>query len=287
MIEFLFEQLLLPPLKFNRFWFSLVLGVLYSFLGLALAVSTGVGLLAVFVVAIAIQPFLSRFFSMIHLETQRRLSRDESFSQMFDLPLSSEPKERDSFWRDFSPLFSQYTAFFLGIFATFVVFALSQPPQASAALFGITGLGGPGALPVHPEDFLVAILVNNAGVLFTGFFLSLLLEFGASLVTVWNAVFWGVLITTRMREFVFAYGHEWTGYLVLVLILPHLVLEALAYISAMFAGGMAGTILSQSGSERSLSPLLQQPIRLLLYALVFFIVGAVLETAVFYYVLKI
>jgi hypothetical protein len=287
MLEFMLEKLLLPPRRFNRFWFSFVLGVFYSLFGLALAVSTGVGILAIFVVAIAIQPFLSRFFSVIHLEQVRRAEREKSMESLFEGGLAPAPKVEPALLADFAPLFSQYTAFFLGIFATCVLFALAGDSARVLGLFGLQASMATGSSAAPLESLVVSLLMNNAGVLCASFFLALLLEFGASLVTVWNAVFWGILVTVRMRQAVAASMDPLSGYFLLVVIMPHLILEALAYISAMFSGGILGAILVNTNPAEGLTMArLRQPLELLGLAIGFLVLGALLEAMVFHFVLK-
>lgn len=286
MIEFLLEKLFLPPLRYNRFWFAFLLGIMYSLFGLALAVSTNVGLLAVFVIAIAIQPFLSRFFSLIQLEQARHAARDASMKELLDEALAPVAKPQPALLRDFAPLFSQYTAFFLGIFSTFVLFAIAADPVRVYALFDLPESLAGAHEPSAWINLAITFFSHNAGVLFASFFLSLLLEFGASLVTVWNAVFWGLLVTIRMREAVLASADPTAGYLVLVSILPHLVLEALAYISAMFAGGMLSAIFSNAGPGiLEDAGTWKRPLELLGLAIGLLALAAVLEAIVFSFVL--
>lgn len=285
MIEFLLEKIFLPPLRYNRFWFAFLLGIVYSLFGLTLAVSTNVGLLAVFVIAIAIQPFLSRFFSMLQLEQTRAHAREASMMELFDQELAPAPKTETALLRDYGPLFSQYTAFFLGIFSTFVLFALAADPARVYALFDLPATL-PSSSPAPWTTLAGQFLWHNAGVLFASFLLSLVLEFGASLVTVWNAVFWGLLVTVRMREAVQASADPSAGYLVLFTILPHLVLEAMAYISAMFAGGMLSTVLVQTHPGNLEDPRTwRRPLELLGLGIGLLILAAVLEALVFSWIL--
>lgn len=264
MLAFWLESLFLRKLKLPRFGFFFLVGLFFSLLGIAIAVLTHVWLVAVFVVAISVLPFLTRNFSVPELSGQFVFGKPMNF---------------------FSKLFDEYAAFFLGVFFAFLILGVLGGPGFVSDFTGFSVQGGLSVEKDSLSSFVSGVLFNNLGVLLVGFLVAMLFEFGASLVTSWNAVFWGLLAASRIHEALVVSGEPFSAFFWVLAIMPHLIVEALAYISAMFAGlSISFLVRHERELGNDFAPLLYRCLGLLAVGVFLVILGAVLEGVVFWYV---
>ncbi len=143
-------------------------------------------------------------------------------------------------FRDHKDVFKVYLFLFLGIFLAYSLVTLIIPDYSVGSLFsvqlkaaGISGLAISGA-------GLGTIIINNLLVLLVCFVLSLVYGAGSIFFLVWNASVWGVVFA----YFACTSYHGRTGNIFadfsfsIVPFLPHMLTEALAYISAAITGGI-------------------------------------------------
>ena len=265
MLAFWLESVLLRKKRLPAFWFYFLAGLFFSVIGIAIAILTREWLLSVFVLAISILPFLTRHFSVPELSSRFVFGKPIVF---------------------FSRLFDEYAAFFLGAFVAFLVFGVIGGPAFVQMFTGYSSSLGLETPKASLSAFVSSVLFNNLGVLLIGFLVALLFEFGASLVTSWNAVFWGLLAAARIHQGLAVSGDPFSAFFWVLAILPHLIVEALAYISAMLAGvSISFLVRHEKELGNEFTPLLYRCLNVLGLGLFLVILGAVLEGMVFWYVI--
>lgn len=264
MLAFWLESRLLKKMRLPPFVFFFLVGLFFSLLGMVIAILTHVWLVAVFVVAVSVLPFLTRNFSVPELSGQFVFGKPVKF---------------------FSRLFDEYAAFFLGVFLAFLLFGTLAGPDFVSDFTGISIKPGLAVEKTNLSVFVTGLLFNNFGVLLVCFLVAFLFEFGASLVTSWNAVFWGLLAAGRISEALVVSGSGFGAFFWVAAILPHLIVEALAYISAMFAGlSLSFLVRHEKELGGDFVSLFYRGIGVLGVGVFLVILGAVLEGVIFWYI---
>ena len=134
---------------------------------------------------------------------------------------------------------SLWTAFF-GVFITYLLVAGLAPLERVEEWFGrqLVGFAGRGPGDLQFGTF-AQLLSHNAGVLAVGFLFALIYRHGGMLLVLgWNASRWGAILGVVSRR---GAGDDPLSVLssigrTLAVVLPHLCLEALAYVLAAMAG---------------------------------------------------
>ncbi len=257
--------------RVGRLTTAFVLGLLFSILGIFLSLQTQFGFAALFIISIAILPVIFQSISLSEL-LSGRVSSDSSRKILFeDIELRRKRWSVRQFFSDFWPLFELYLAYFLTVFLVFVLLGAFLDFNRVSSLFsGQFGFFNPGSTVSFQ-----GLLFNNIGVLLLGFLFSFVFEFGTTFVVIRNGIFWGLTLG------VFA-GSFPGNLLALLLIAPHLVLEASSYFVSSIAGGVLSRAIVEEKieSERFYS-LFTQVIALLVVSIVLVVVAAGVETIVF------
>ena len=129
---------------------------------------------------------------------------------------------------------------FLGIFAAYVAAVFLVPSERMGPVFGSL-LGEFGGVRLREVDFgeFGVLMQRNLAVLLAGFLVSTLYRHGGILlILAWNAARWGVVLGAVGRLELSAGGAG--AALPVLLVLPHLLFEALAYVLAAMAGAFLG-----------------------------------------------
>lgn len=179
---------------------------------------------------------------------------------------------------------SSLLAIFLGVLVAFVVAAL---------LFGSAGVEGRFGflleLTVPKEHSIVTqsfgpplpLIGHNLLVLGSAVILGLVYrDFGALLVIVWNAASWGLMLTLLVLRAVQTGDHH-PAVLVLasfVAVLPHLVLEALAYVTAGLAAVFGSLLLTNDDIRALAGRVTRSSAVMLATSIVFLVAAALLES---------
>lgn len=136
------------------------------------------------------------------------------------------------------------TALFAGIAAAYVVATALMGEDGAALRFGFvleaTGIGSDGLAGRRFGEF-TGLLLHNLLVLGTFFVLSFLYRaYGALLAVAWNSATWGVALTLLVLRSSSRAEDPWLhAALAAAVLLPHLALEAFAYVLAALAGNFA------------------------------------------------
>lgn len=224
-----FEHLFPESLLERKEWSAFVLAVIYSTISIVLArllFPANSGIVSIVFVSI----FLIPYFETI-------LAREER---------QEKQQRKRSFWlrlQDNSDAIRTYYFLFFGIYLTYMLYAFIAPHlgfnigsvfREQLSLEGVRG-GATFSLSTFFDIFL-----NNWWVLLAAFLIALIAGDGAIFFIAWNASAWGTIFGYRA----FAAGVN-TGesallmlLIVVVITLPHVLLEGGAYILAALAGGV-------------------------------------------------
>ena len=130
---------------------------------------------------------------------------------------------------------------------------------------------------------MLTILLNNLTVLLVIFITSLVLGDGGLFLITWNASVWGTIFgLTAKGASIFSGKHPIYFFAVIMLIvLPHMILEAMSYFLAAISGSVISkdVILEKFASHRFME-VFGFNMYLLLFGLMFLLVGAAVETFV-------
>lgn len=212
------EQLFKANWLEKRPLYAFVLGVIYASIGIISAriiFPNSSSIMSVAFTAILLIPSLNKLLS----DEENREIREKKLSLRLLL-------------KDHADVFEIYFFMFMGVFMIFASIALLMPEaytfQAFSSQLQVAGYTGK-AFGLDP--FMVDIFLNNLLVLLVCFILSLVYGAGAVLFLVWNASVWGIV-------FGIAFKTPETFFIGIIPILPHLIGETTAYLSAAIVGGV-------------------------------------------------
>ncbi|MBU0635903.1 stage II sporulation protein M [Candidatus Micrarchaeota archaeon] len=257
--------------RFSHVLVFFILGVVFSLLAIFLALQTKVGFVALFIIAIAILPVVNRRISLSALLAGRITRSTKSGVLMEDITFRAKRWKLSQFFSDFWPLFEVYLVYFVTVFAAFILLGAWLDFGSITSIFELQfGIFRPGM-----SVSLEGLLINNLGVLFLGFLISFVFEFGTTFVVVRNAIFWGLTLGIFMTAFP-------GNFLSLLLILPHLLLEASSYFVSSIAGGvLSKAVTAEKISSERFYSLFTQVASLLLVSVVLVLIAGLIEVIVF------
>lgn len=187
-------------------------------------------------------------------------------------------------FKDHKDIFEIYFFLFLGIFFMFAIVTIILEPFASQALFrsqlSTAGLQGSA---VGELDFW-GILSNNLIVLLACFVLSLVYGAGSIMFITWNASAWGVIFGFLARESASIFHENPFVYFTITLIpiLPHMITEAVSYISASIVGGVVSkAVIREKIGSKKFKHVMTDALIFCGLALILIIIAAFIEAYVF------
>jgi uncharacterized membrane protein SpoIIM required for sporulation len=179
---------------------------------------------------------------------------------------------------------SSLLAIFLGVFVAFVVAALLFGNAGVESRFGfLLELTVPKEHSIVTQSFgpPLPLIGHNLLVLGSAVILGLVYrDFGALLVIVWNAASWGLMLTLLVLRAAQTGDHH-PAVLVLasfVAVLPHLVLEALAYVTAGLAAVFGSLLLTNDDIRALAGRVTRSSAVMLATSIVFLVAAALLES---------
>ncbi len=261
----------------NKGRYAFILGVVYSVVGILLAKFLFRGdpaLVAVGFTSLLLLPELYKLFSI----EERRESLETKASI-------------HSLWRDDINIVRVYLFLFLGILVVYSIGTILLPSFTANTLFreqlevrfgqGFSGNAIFGQ--AFNTSLFFSLLSNNFLVLIACFIMALLTGDGAIFLITWNASVWGTIFgITAKQASLFTGGSAYLTFaLILLIVFPHMVLEAISYILAAISGSVISkdVILEKFLSNRFLE-VFGFNLYLLLFGLLFLILGALVETFV-------
>lgn len=256
--------------------YAFLLGIIYSIIALLIASVLFPGdpaLVAVAFTSMLLLPEMYKIFSIE--EHQDALEQKVSF-----IPL----------WRNDIDVIRTYLFLFLGILLVYSVGTMVLPDFQTNNLFREQleirfgqGFAGSATAGIFGSELFLSLLSNNFLVLLACFILALLTGDGAIFLITWNASVWGAIFgITAKNAALFAGQHPLYFFgIIMLVVFPHMILEGLSYFLAAISGSVISkdVLLEEFSSSRFWS-VFGFNLYLLLFALVFLVLGAVVETFV-------
>ncbi|MEK6960369.1 MAG: stage II sporulation protein M [Nanoarchaeota archaeon] len=184
------------------------------------------------------------------------------------------------FW-DHSDILTIYFFVFIGSLLTFGFFSAMWPPVATSAIFASQSkiayfVSGRAAAS---GQFMMDLLANNARVLLICLLMSFFYGAGSVFILIWNASAWGVIFGLAAKQSAAGATHPVLHFFYTILLVsPHLVLEAGSYFFAATAGGIISKGVIR---EKFLSPrfnrVIQDGLYLFLLSAIFVVIAAYVE----------
>lgn len=175
-------------------------------------------------------------------------------------------------------------AVFLGIFAAFVVAALVFGSERVERRFGfLLEITAPKEHSIITQSFgpPLSLLGHNMLVLASAVVLGLVYRgFGVRIVLVWNAASWGLVLPLLVVRALHTGAHHPAALIAasFVAVLPHLVFEALSYVTAGLAAVFASHVLTQDDDSDLPGPDLKACARMLAMSVILLVTAAALES---------
>ncbi len=256
--------------------YAFLLGIIYSIIALLIASVLFPGdpaLVAVAFTSMLLLPEMYKIFSIE--EHQDAMEQKVSF-----IPL----------WRNDVDVIRIYLFLFLGILLVYSVGTMILPEFQTNSLFREQleirfgqGFAGSATAGIFGSELFLSLLSNNFLVLLACFILALLTGDGAIFLITWNASVWGAIFgITAKNAALFAGQHPLYFFgIIMLVVFPHMILEGLSYFLAAISGSVISkdVLLEEFSSSRFWS-VFGFNLYLLFFALVFLVLGALVETFV-------
>ena len=261
------------PLKLiekNPFY-ALLLGVSYGIIGIGLAVllfPEDPALVAVALIAIMFYPTINKLLKQEEaIETER-----EEFNLFV-------------FLKDHRYVFLIYILFFVGVLLSFSFFSLLLPSLATNHIFEnqINVLYGRAGGAVFQKSLFFDIFQNNLMVLLVIFITAFVLGEGGVFLITWNASVWGTIFGNLAKTAALNANRNPFMYfgLVLVIVAPHMLLEAFAYVASATTGGVVSkAMIKEKLLSKRFNYIIVNTIISLVFALIVLVIAVAVETYV-------
>ena len=261
--------------------YAFLLGIGYSIIGVLIASILFPGDPALVAVAFTSMLLLPELYKIFSIE-----EREVSLEQHVSLR---------SLWRDDIEVIRIYIFLFLGIMLVYSIGTILLPELQANNLFreqleirfgqGFAGSATAGSATgeIFSSGLFFVLLTNNFLVLMACFILALLAGDGAIFLITWNASVWGTIFgLTAKNAALFSGQHPLYFFaLIMAIVFPHMIIEAISYFLAAISGSVISkdVLLEQFASERFFE-VFGFNLYLLLFALLFLLLGAIIETFV-------
>jgi len=259
--------------------YAFILGIIYSVIGILISSILFPGdpaLVAVAFTSLLLLPELYKIFSIE--ERQERMEQRVGIRAL---------------WRDDVGVVRIYIFLFLGILLVYSVGTILMPEMQANSLFREQleirfGQGFAGqATGLFSSGLFWDLLSNNFLVLIACFIMALLTGDGAIFLITWNASVWGTIfgITAKGAGMFTGKTAFYFFGLIMLVVFPHMIIEAISYFLAAISGSVISkdVILEKFASEKFME-VFGFNLYLLLFALVFLVLGALVETFVLQHV---
>ncbi len=257
--------------------YAFLLGATYSIVSILLAkflFPSDPALVAVAFTSLMLLPELYKIFSIE--ERQERMAKKVTIGELY---------------RDDIDVTKVYLFLFLGILLTYSIAAIILPNFQTSYLFqqqleirgGDIAEGAAGGAIAFTPELFKDLLKNNFKVMMVVFIIALLTGNGAVFIIVWNASVWGTIfgITAKCAAGFAGYNPYYVFFLVLLIVFPHMLIEALAYILAAISGSIISKdVLLERFNTVRFQKVFMFNLYLFGFALIFLLLGALVETYV-------
>ncbi len=274
------EHLVSEKILEKKLSYVFFLGVIYSVIGIFIAsilFPADPSLVAVAFTAILLIPSIRKIYRIE--EKQAKQEKKFSFKAI---------------WRDENDFIKVYLLLMLGIFLVYSISALILPSFQINSLFRdqleLRGAGAIDNLAGNAFSFsnslFTSLLLNNVLVLIACVILAFLTGDGAIFLLTWNASLWGTIfgVTARNASLVSSINPIVLLLLILVIVLPHAILEMLGYILGAIGGGLISSDIEVDIGERKRDRFKKtywkMAMWILIIAVVVIVAGVLVETFV-------
>ena len=263
------EQLFPASWIEKKAWFAFVLGVSYAILGIGSALllfPRQPGLAAVAFTSLLSLPSLNRLLTV----EEKQEARERRFGL-------TDP------FKNHKDIFGVYFFLFIGVMLVFSLFSIILPGIATNEIFAeqIEAVGIVGN--ATDENGFASIFSNNLIVFLFALLASFIYGSGSIFIIIWNASVWGVVFGVIAREAATIANFNPFAYffLTMIIVTPHLVTEASAYIMAAISGGIVSkaVIMEKAFSER-FKKIIQDALVIFFIAVILLIIAAFIETSI-------
>jgi len=256
-------------------FFAFLLGLGYSIIG----IGTAVILFPEDPTLIAVA-----FISIMVIPTLNQLLRQEE-------AVESEKDESNliTFFRDHKDMFKIYMLLFLGMLLGFSLFSIVLPTMATNYIFNnqiniLYGqLGRKTGHAIISSGLFKTIFYNNLNVLLLCLVTAFIFGDGAIILITWNASVWGTIFGVMAKSAAFNIGKSpfYLFITVLLIVFPHMMLEAFSYICSATSGAVIsrGLAWEQFMSDR-FKRMLKNTIILLIFSIIVLVIAVTIETYV-------
>ncbi|MBT3814241.1 hypothetical protein HOE37_01600 [Candidatus Woesearchaeota archaeon] len=257
--------------------YALILGIVYSFIGLLIASVLFPGdpaLVAVAFTSLLLLPELYKIFSIEE--------RQESMEQKVSL---------QSLWKDDVDVVKIYVYLFIGILLVYSVGTMVMPEMQSNTLFreqleirfGQGFAGSAVSTEFFDAGLFKSLLSNNFLVLMACFIMALLTGDGAIFLITWNASVWGTIFGLTAKNAA-SFSGQWPILIfvgIMFVVFCHMIIEALSYFLAAISGSVISKdVLLEKFASNRFFEVFTFNLYLLLAALITLLIGALVETIV-------
>jgi len=259
--------------------YAFILGVVYSIIGIFISSILFPGdpaLVAVAFTSLLLLPELYKIFSIEE--------RQEKMEQRVGIK---------ALWKDDIGVVKIYLFLFLGILLVYSIGTIVLPHMQINDLFREQleirfGQGFAGsAVGLFSSSLFWDLLSNNFLVLIACFIMALLTCDVAIFLITWNVSVWGTIFgITAKGAGMFAGKHPFLYFgLIMLIVFPHMILEAISYFLAAISGSVISKdVLLEKFISRRFMEVFGFNMYLLFFALVFLLLGALVETFVLQHV---
>jgi hypothetical protein len=238
--------------------------ILYSIIGIACAVALfpdNVGLITIAFISVLLLPILNNLLRYKSTTILRHINLKAIIFEQRDI-------------------FTIYTCFFLGIFLIFLVVTTVLPIGMDMNLFSaqLQFYGQPTKIIGDWMPFFVEISQHNIKIVLLTFVLSLMYGAGSVIILTWNASVWGSVLGFVLKQG-FETSNPWAFIVANIgIIMPFLLLESIAYVSAAIAGGvLSKTVIQEKLFSKRFKFLLTNSLLIVTIAIVLVFIGAWIE----------
>ncbi|MEK6938662.1 MAG: stage II sporulation protein M [Nanoarchaeota archaeon] len=256
--------------------YAFVLGVIYAVVGIVIASILFPGDPALVGVALTSMLLLPELYKIFDIE-----ERQESMEQKVTL---------GGLWKDDVDVIKIYIFIFLGILIVYALSTMVLPQMQANSLFREQleirygqGFSGSATSGIFSSDLFWGLLSNNFLVLIACFILALLAGDGAIFMISWNASVWGTIfgLTAKNAAAFSGQNYFYLFGLIMLIVFPHMITEALSYFLAAISGSIISKdVVSENFASNRFFEVFGFNFYLLIFALMFLVLGALIETFV-------
>jgi len=263
----------LYPLKLieKNLVFAFIIGMGYAIIGIGISVILFPEDPAIVSIA---------FIALMFYPTINTLLKQEE-----EIEATKDTFNLGEFFREHKHAFRVYILFFLGVLFAFSFFSIILPALATNHIFKnqIDVMTGGNSGKAFDMGLFTDIFQNNLSVLLLCFIAALIFGDGSIFLIIWNASVWGTIFGNLAKTAAINVSKNPFIYflIVIIIVFPHMVLEAFSYVCAATAGGVISKgLIGESFFSDRFRFIIKNIILLIIFALLILVIAVTVETYV-------